>query len=77
MEGSHDADITIRLVKNRLGEFGIDMNSDVVTSTHDGASVMVKYGRKIQAFSQLCYNHGIHLAVLNTNTYSLTNTYFC
>jgi len=41
------------------------MNSDVVASTHDGALVMVKYRRKIQAFSQLCYNHGIHLAVLN------------
>jgi len=65
VEGSCDSDITIRLVKNRLAEFGIDMNSDVVASTHDGASVMVKYGRKIQAFSQLCYNHGIHLAVLD------------
>ena len=65
VEGSCDSDITIRLVKNRLAEFGIDMNSDIVASTHDGASVMVKYGRKIQAFSQLCYNHGIHLAVLD------------
>ena len=54
VEGSCDSDITIKLVKNRLAEFGIDMNSDVVASTHDGASVMVKYGRKFQAFSQLC-----------------------
>ena len=41
------------------------MDSDVVGSTHDGASVMVKYGGKIQAFSQLCYNHRIHLGVLD------------
>ena len=41
------------------------MNLDVVGSAHDGASVMVKYGQNIQAFSQLCYNHGIHLEVLD------------
>jgi hypothetical protein len=33
-----------------------------VASTHDGAAVISKYGRLIPSESQLCLNHGIHLA---------------
>jgi hypothetical protein len=50
----------------KLQEFGIDFTKDIVASTHDGASVMVKYGRIISAESQCCYNHAIHLAVIET-----------
>lgn len=57
---------TEELVFLKLQEFGIDFTKDIVASTHDGASVMVKYGRIISAESQCCYNHAIHLAVIET-----------
>lgn len=63
--GSCDSNATIDLVKAKLKDYGIEMDNDIVGSTHDGASVMVKYGKNILPFSQLCYNHAIHLAVLD------------
>lgn len=54
------------LVKKRLNDFGINLDVDIVCSTHDGAAVMKKYGEEISAESQLCINHAIHLAVVDT-----------
>lgn len=63
--GSCDSDATISLVTQKLKEFGINLDSDIVASTNDGAAVMVKYGRNIAAACQLCINHGIHLGVID------------
>ncbi|XP_017768021.1 PREDICTED: uncharacterized protein LOC108556411 [Nicrophorus vespilloides] len=52
----------IDLVNSKLSEFGIHL-SDVVASTTDGAAVMLKFGGLSQYIHQICYNHGIHLAV--------------
>lgn len=65
INGSCDAKETERLVSATLNEFGLSLTSDIVGSTHDGASVMVKYGNDIPPESQLCYNHAIHLAVIS------------
>ena len=53
------------LVGNKLLEFGLNFTSDIVASTHDGASVMQKYGKLNGIENQLCYNHAIHLAVVD------------
>lgn len=37
-----------------------------MASTHDGAAVMKKYGNNIAAIGQLCYNHAIHLCVVDS-----------
>lgn len=55
-----------QLVTKRLKEFMIDIEKDVVCSTHDGAAVMKKYGMNISAESQLCQNHAILLSVVDT-----------
>lgn len=62
INGSCDAFTTEELVKQKLIEFGLDLKY-IIASTHDGAAVMQKYGRIIPVESQLCHNHGIHLAV--------------
>ena len=46
-----------------MGEFEIDIKTESISSTHDGATVMVKYGRILGIICQLCYNHGLHLAI--------------
>ena len=61
--GSMPAERVVDLVCQKLFEFGIDLNKHIVATVNDGASVMVKYGRLIEAEQQLCYAHGIHLAV--------------
>ena len=57
------AERVVDLVCKKLFEFGIDLNKYIVATVNDGASVMVKYGRLIEAEQQLCYAHGIHWAV--------------
>jgi hypothetical protein len=44
-------------------EFGSSFETHIVSSTHDGAAVMKKYGNEISAECQFCLNHGMHLAV--------------
>lgn len=73
IEGSCNSEKSVELVRNFLQQFDIDLNTDIVASTHDGAAVMVKYGRLIGAISQLCYNHAMHLAVLEL-VYKKTNS---
>lgn len=58
-----NAEQTKIYVENKLDEFEIDIQRDVISSTHDGAAVMVKYGRILGITSQLCINHGLHLAI--------------
>lgn len=66
--------ITTELVVAKLKDFGITMGSHIVASTHDGAAVMVKYGQLNGTLSQLCYNHCLHLAVLDIFYSKITNT---
>jgi hypothetical protein len=56
------AERCIELIKNKLQSFGLDLESDVGICT-DEASVMCKVGKLISGEHQLCYAHGIHLAV--------------
>ena len=41
----YNAKQTKLYVENKLEEFKIDSKTDVISLTHDGATVMVKYGR--------------------------------
>lgn len=53
-------------VDDHLKIFHLSFERDIVATTNDGCSVMVKYGRECPAEVQLCLNHGLHLAVSNT-----------
>ena len=47
----------------KLGEFGLNLEKDIVCCVTDGASVMVKFGKQIPSEHHVCYAHTIHLAV--------------
>ena len=65
LNGSMPAEIAKELTEQRLHDFGLDMMRDIVCSTTDGASVMVKYGKLLKPVMHLqCYNHAYHLAVV-------------
>jgi hypothetical protein len=61
--GSMSSETCKQLVITRLSQFRLDLETDIVACTTDGASVMQKFGKLISCDLQLCYCHGIHLAV--------------
>ena len=64
MLGSCDAEKILELLEKNLAEFGItNMQTYIVSIVSDGASVMKKLGKISQFRHQLCYAHGLHLAV--------------
>jgi len=62
--GSCPAEKTMELVENKLNEFHLNF-SHIIGCTTDGAAVMVKFGHLAPIYHQLCYNHGVHLAVMD------------
>ena len=63
VEGSMPAEKCIELLDKKLAEFELNLSDDIVSICTDGASVMRKVGNLIKPKQQLCYLHGIHLAV--------------
>jgi BED zinc finger len=63
--GSMPAEKCIELLEAKLATFGLSLSKDIVAICTDGASVMCKVGRLLEAEQQLCYAHGIQLAVLD------------
>ncbi|XP_062552035.1 uncharacterized protein LOC134217293 [Armigeres subalbatus] len=62
ISGSLPAEKIVALVKSAVEGFGLKPN-DVFGATTDGAAVMIKFGKSSGYMHQLCYNHGLHLAV--------------
>ncbi|GBN98829.1 hypothetical protein AVEN_265140-1 [Araneus ventricosus] len=66
IHGSCTAEHTISLTKQkRLESFGFDSDTDIIGVTTDGASVMVKFGKLMSCYQQLCFAHGLQLAVVD------------
>jgi len=65
VNGSLPADACIKLISNKLKEYNLKFDRDIVCITTDGASVMKKIGQLIGIRQQLCLAHGIQLAVVD------------
>lgn len=61
--GSCNAERFVSILDDKLKEYEIFLHTDIAGITTDGASVMKKFGDLLPIESQLCYAHGIHLAV--------------
>jgi len=55
----------IKVLEAKLTMFGLSLSKNIVAICTDGTSVMRAVGRLLQAEQQLCYAHGIQLAVLD------------
>jgi hypothetical protein len=66
IHGSCTAVTMVQLVTEHLAKFSIDFEKHIVGSTGDGAAVMIKFGKECPSIYQMCFNHGIHLAVCDT-----------
>ena len=74
ISGSMPAEKIVEMVSHKLLEYGLVLSKHIVATVNDGASVMVKYGKLIEPEQQLCYAHGIHLAVCDF-LYSPTSSF--
>ena len=64
MRDSCGAEKNFQLLEKQLAHFGItNMQLFIVSIVSDGASLMKKLGKISQLDHQLCYAHGVHLAV--------------
>lgn len=63
--GSLPAETCVTILAEKLSEYDLSLDKDVVSITTDGAKVMVKIGRLIKPDQQLCYAHGIQLAIID------------
>ena len=60
VQGSMPAEKCVELLENKLREFGLSLEKDIVCICTDGASVMRKVGKLISAEQQLlCYAHAV------------------
>ena len=55
--------IPIQLMKSRLSKFKLDLVNNIVVTIADGASVMMKFGKKTSPIHISCLAHAIHLCV--------------
>ena len=60
------SDVLLSLIKNKLNEFRINLNSKKVIATADGASVNSKLETISNIFLQKCQNHAINLSIIDT-----------
>ena len=65
VQGSMPAEKCVELLQKKLAEVGLSLDNDIVCICTDGASVMSRVGRMVSAEHQLCYAHGVQLAVLD------------
>ena len=61
IRGCFSAERCSETISNRLVEYDIDFETDVVAVTTYGCSMMRKLGRLIPTLHQLCYAHGLQL----------------
>ena len=61
--GSLPAKKIMDLVENKLSDFNLSMKRHIIASVTDGASVMKKFRWVSGIEHQLCYAHGLHVAV--------------
>lgn len=64
--GSCTAQVLFKLVVKELMDNGLEVQSDLIATTSDGAKVMGSYGNLMDIIVQFCINHGLHLAVVDT-----------
>ena len=61
--GSLKTEKPIELVHGRLSKFNLDLDTDIVGTITDGASVMMKFGRDTTPLHIACLAHAIHLCI--------------
>jgi hypothetical protein len=71
--GTMSAENYLKLLEKKIGEYGLCLSKEVICVTTDGALVMTKFGKLIDAEQQICLVHVILLAVRDVLYKSIVN----
>ena len=63
IKGRFSSEACSKLISLKLKEFAIEFETDVISITTDGCSMMKKLGKIIPTSQQLCYAHGLQLVI--------------
>ena len=63
VKGSMVTERAIELAQERLHEYALSLNHDIVSTITDGVYIMMKFGRETEPLHFSCLAHGIHLSV--------------
>ena len=61
--GSMNTERLIQLAKEKLSEYKVSLDDEVVASVTDGAGIMMKFDRNTNPLHVACLPHAIHLVV--------------
>lgn len=61
--GSAKTNKILQLLIDVLADYGLELKRDIISITTDAATVMTCLGKMVGTNQQLCYAHGLHLAV--------------
>ena len=64
IDGSLNAACATELLREKLLEFKVSLDSYIVAMVSDGAAMMLKMGHEILAEHQVCLAHGMHLVFI-------------
>ena len=53
----------IELVQERLHEYALSLNDDIVSTITDGVSIMMKFGRETEPLDFSCLARAMHFSV--------------
>lgn len=65
IDGSLPAEKCVELLRTTLQFFGLNLETDLISIMTDGASMMKKVAKLLDIHQQLCFAHGIQLAVID------------
>ena len=65
IKGSCNSKKTIQEIENRLREFGLSFENDIIASITDGSSLNLKFGKETKPIHITCMAHAIHLCVID------------
>ena len=63
VKGSMVTERAIELEQERLHEYALSLNDDIVSTLTDGASIMIKFGRETESLQFSYFAHATHLSV--------------
>ena len=65
INGGLPAEKCVLLLSEKLNQYGLSLEKNIVCLTNNGAAIMQKVGKLIPAAQQLCLAHAIQLAVVD------------
>ncbi|XP_050339106.1 uncharacterized protein LOC126765534 [Bactrocera neohumeralis] len=65
IKGAATSENCIDMIESRLVDYDLSLATDIISIITDGASTMLKIGKRIGPHQQLCLAHGIQLGILD------------